>query len=77
MDQLILLASAAGIGKSVTLKKSVADGAYYVQEVETGPNGGLENVIASGIIEYEDAKLVFDRHAKRLFYAVGYEVTGG
>lgn len=77
MEQLILMASAVEKGKSVTLKKSAADGAYYVQEVKTTPDERLVIVVASGIIEYEDAKLVFDRHAKRFFNEVGYEVTGG
>lgn len=77
MEQLILMASAVDKGKSITLKKSAAAGAYYVQEVKTTPDERLVIVIASGIIEYEDAKLVFDRHAKRLFHEVGYEVIGG
>lgn len=76
MDPLILVASATEKGKSIALKRSAADGAYYVQEVKTGTELSAVT-LASGIIEYEDAKLVFDRHAKRLFNEVGYEVTGG
>lgn len=76
MDQQILVASATEKGKSIALKKSAADDTYYVQEVKTGPELSAV-VLASGILEYEDAKLVYDRHAKRLFNEVGYEITGG
>ena len=75
MGKQLLLASASELNTGVSLQQDEGDGSYVVLKVKAGAEVSA-TVLATGIVEFDDAKLVFDRHAKLLFNEVGYMVKG-
>ena len=73
MGKQLLLASASELNTGISLQQDEGDGSYMVLKVKAGAEVSAL-VLADGIVEFDDAKLVFDRHAKLLFNEVGYMV---
>ena len=73
MGKQLLLASASELNTGISLQQDEGDGSYMVLKVKAGAEVSTL-VLADGIVEFDDAKLVFDRHAKLLFNEVGYMV---
>ena len=73
MGKQLILASASELNTGISLQQDEGDGSYMVLKVKAGAEVSAL-VLADGIVEFDDAKLVFDRHAKLLFNEVGYMV---
>lgn len=75
MGKQLLLASASELNTGISLQQDEDDGSYFVLKVKAGEKMSA-TVLATGIIEFDDAKLMFDRHAKLLFNEAGYKAKG-
>lgn len=75
MGKQLLLASASELNTGISLQQDEGDGSYKVLKVKAGAEVSAL-VLADGIVEFDDAKLVFDRHAGLLFNEAGYKAKG-
>lgn len=74
MDEALMMTTAGG--RWISLARSASDGTFLVREVVRVEMETSVLTYAENVVEFDDAKLVFDRHAKLLLDNVGHEVKG-
>lgn len=72
----VILSSRAGTGKIVSLIKDGADGSYAVTVTHCDEESRRSIIVAFGIVDFDDARLIFDRQSKIIFDEVYYEIKG-
>lgn len=75
-DHTIVFSAHAGEGKAVTLIKDGNDGSYAVMVTHRDKESRRSLLIALGIVELDDARLIFDRQSKIAFDEFCSEMKG-
>lgn len=76
-DEIVFSSRASCVNKIVSLIRDGASGSYAVMITNCGKEPWRAVVVAFGIVDFDDARLVFDRQSKIIFDEVRNIETKG